>query len=139
MSAARVYRPRIGLAIALGLAIGLVATLALLRLASPPANFIANPIPRYEYEHDAEPSPAQTRSAEYMLEQGNAALAAGDLVEADVFYGHCIQIADLAACHRRLASVLYLARDPGARAHYRLGMNTSDGLEGGFNPRRRRR
>lgn len=118
----RAYRPRIGLAIVLGIAIGLAGTLTLLRLASPPPNFVANPSPRYEYLHDNAPSGAQTRTAEFMLQQGNAALHAGNLAEADVFYGHCIQIADLAACHRRLAAMLYLVRDPGARAHYRLGM-----------------
>ncbi len=118
MVAQKVYRPRIGLAIVLGLAIGLVGSLMALKVITPPPNYVANPLPRYEYEDDTPPSRSREDSARILLQQADAAVERRDFLSADRLYGHCIELADLGDCHRGLAGVLFLARDPSARAHY---------------------
>lgn len=113
-----VYRPRIGLSISIGIVVSLVATLLLLRAATPPPSYIFDPVEKYSYKHDDPPGSEQRKTAAMMLAQGESALAQLDFVKADLFFGHCIEIANLPSCHRRLSALLYVVRDGSARAHY---------------------
>ncbi len=65
----------------------------------------------------AGPSPADLRDAKSMLSSADDHLAKRDLERARDFLKLCIEIADLPECHKRMASLLSLTRDPAARTH----------------------
>ena len=63
------------------------------------------------------PTPEQEEVGRELAAKAEREILDNDLFAADRFLGHCIELSDLPACHRRLASILFLVRDGSAPAH----------------------
>jgi hypothetical protein len=91
----------------------------------PPADTAVGPA-KFRHDPTRSISPQDRRDAAEMLEAAQERLAKRDLDGAERLLGLCIEVADLPACHKTIATMLTITGDHGrARSHYEHFLDTA--------------
>lgn len=123
-------RWRILAASALGIGM-VVGVLASTKTVSPSLVLVPKDVTRFaDPKHRMDPNKpvteAERRDGREMLEAAKERLAARDLDGAERLLGLCIEVSDLPACHKRLATMLTLTGDhERARTHFQHYLDTA--------------